>query len=164
MGSAIVEAANHYLDHKPGGFRNDCSGFVCATATRAGLPLKGNTRSLWEWARQEGITHQRKMPRVGDLVFFDNTYDRNKNGKWDDPLSHIAVVLEIDSDGTMILAHGGTSKGRTTMTMNLREPDNPDLNSHLRWKKGGDPRSYRYLSGELWRGFATLSAGIDLAG
>jgi hypothetical protein len=165
VGSAIAKAANHYLDHRPKGFRDDCSGFVCASVTRAGLPLVGNTRGLWNMAQERGITHHRKVGKPGDLVFFDNTYDRNKNGRWDDPLSHIAIVIDVDADGTMVLAHGGTSKGRTTMTMNLKDPDNTALNSHLRWKKSGDKKSYKYLSGQLWRGFATLSLEeIDLAG
>jgi len=157
VGSAIVKAANHYLDHRPKGFRDDCSGFVCASVTRAGLPLQGNTRSLWDWAQERGITHRRKVGKPGDLVFFDNTYDRNKNSRWDDPLSHIAIVVEVESDGTMLLAHGGTSKGRTTMKMNLHDADSTDLNSYLRWKKSGDKKSYKYLSGQLWRGFASIS-------
>jgi len=165
VGSAIAKAANHYLSHRPKGFRDDCSGFVCAALSRAGMPMEGNTRSLWEWASDRRLVHHKKDPRLGDLVFFDNTYDRNKNGRWDDLLSHIAVVIEIDRDGTMTLAHGGTSKGRTTMKMNLHRPDSPEVNSYLRARKDTDKKSFRYLSGELWRGFATLTRDeLDLAG
>ena len=165
VGSAIAKAADHYLTHKPRGFRDDCSGFVCAALARAGMPMEGNTRSLWEWASDRNLVHHKKKARLGDLVFFDNTYDRNRNGRWDDPLSHIAIVIAIDEEGTMTLAHGGTSKGRTTMRMNLHHPDSTAHNSYLRAKKSGDKKSVRYLSGQLCRGFATLTRDeLDLAG
>ncbi len=161
-GESIADAALHYLDRKPKGFRDDCSGFVMACLDRAGTPLSGNTASLWTLASDLGATHRRKVPRVGDLAFFDNTYDRNGNGRWDDELSHVAVVTAIDPDGTVHMAHAGTSKGRTTLIMNLRDPssrtdDNgKELNDWLRRKRDRDPKSFRYLSGELWRGFAQL--------
>jgi hypothetical protein len=165
IGTAVASAADHYLSHRPRGFRDDCSGFVCAAVDRAGLPIEGNTRSLWEWASEQGITHRKKVAKIGDLVFFDNTYDRNKNGRWDDALSHIAIVIRIGPDGTMTLAHSGTSKGRTTMTMNLHRADDATVNSYLRAKKSHDKKSVRYLSGQLWRGFATLSADdMELSG
>lgn len=165
VGTAIAKAADHYLSHRPRGFRDDCSGFVCAAVDRAGLPIEGNTRSLWEWASNRGITHHKKVAKLGDLVFFDNTYDRNKNGRWDDALSHIAIVIDIDGEGTMTLAHGGTSKGRTTMTMNLFRANDAQVNSYLRAKKSTDKKSARYLSGQLWRGFATLSKeDLELSG
>ncbi len=162
FGESVAEAARHWLEHRPRGFRDDCSGFVMASLDRAGLALTGNTASFWELAREHGAVHHRKEPRVGDLAFFDNTYDRNGNGRLDDDLSHIAVVLEVQRDGTVLLAHAGTSRGRTTLTMNLRHPDvrhaddGTVLNDYLRAKRSSDPKGARYLAGELWRGFATL--------
>lgn len=162
FGAAVAEAARHWLDHRPRGFRDDCSGFVMASLDRAGLPLAGNTASFWELAREHGAVHRHKEPRVGDLAFFDDTYDRNGNGRLDDELSHIAVVIDVAKDGTVLMAHSGTSRGRTTLTMNLHHPDvrhaedGAVLNDYLRAKRSGDPKGTRYLAGELWRGFATL--------
>lgn len=163
--ASVLDAADYYLRHRP--TRDDCSGYVCAVFTRAGLPLRGDTRSLWQAARSLGATYDDPLPQVGDLAFFDNTYDRNRNGRWDDPLSHVAVVLSVDDDGTITLAHGGTSRGRTKMVMNLQQPgvhrteDGKELNSYLRPRRRGDPRSWRYLSGELWRGFARMDTFRD---
>ena len=160
----IVEAARHYLDHRPSGFRDDCSGYVEAVFARAGLPLRGSTASIYDLAEDQGVLHHRKEPRVGDLAFFDDTYDRNHNGKRDDPLSHIAVVLEVRDDGTILLGHGGTSRGRTTLTMNLRHADERTaadghvLNDWLRVQRDSDPSGTAYLAGELWRAFATVDA------
>ena len=161
LGDEVAKAASYYLKNETTGFRNDCSGFVCASLDRAGLQLTGSTRSMWDRAKAEGATHRRKLPEPGDLAFFDNTYDRNKNGRFDDPLSHIAVVVDVEPDGTIYMAHDGTGRGRSTLTMNLNQPDlratedGKVLNDWLRRKRPGDPPSARYLAGELWRGFAS---------
>jgi len=161
-GDRIVEAAEHYLHHPTRGFREDCSGFVMAVLDRAGMPLSGNTASIYAWAEQRGVIHHRKHPEPGDLVFFDDTYDRNHNGRTDDPLSHIAVVLEVAPDGTILMAHNGTSKGRTTLRMNLEMPhtrtatDGRVVNDWLRALRESDPKGTDYLAGELWKAFATM--------
>ena len=158
----IADAARHYVNHAPRGFRDDCSGFAAAVYNRAGAPLSGNTRSMWELAQRLGKTHKRKRPEVGDLIFFDNTWDRNKNGRWDDDLTHVAVVIDVHADGTVKFAHSGTSKGRTIQNLNLIRPhDKSDehgkvLNEALRRKRDKDPRKAGHLTGELWRGFATF--------
>lgn len=163
-GEAIARAARHFLSHRPRGFRDDCSGLVSASLHRAGLPITGNTRSLWDGARRARAVHRRKHPHPGDVAFFDDTYDRNRNGRWDDDLTHVAVVLEVDGDGTILLAHGGTSRGRSELRMNLVESrvhvdrDGRVLNDYLRHPAAGDTDRSRYLAGELWRGFATIRA------
>ncbi|MFT5458221.1 MAG: surface antigen [Myxococcota bacterium] len=160
----MADAASFYLHHSPSGFRNDCSGFVCAAFDRAGIEMGGSTRTLWDSAKQAGAIHHRKRPSPGDIAFFDNTYDRNRNRRFDDPLSHVAVVLEVQPNGTILLAHAGTGKGRTTLTMNLTEPgthveeDGTLLNDWLRRRRDDDPAGGKYLAGELWRGFATPDA------
>ncbi|TNE84391.1 MAG: CHAP domain-containing protein [Deltaproteobacteria bacterium] len=160
-GRAVAAAAAHYLTHKPPG-RDDCSGFVCAVYTRAGAPLSGNTRSLWDLAKEHGATHKRKIPSIGDLVFFDNTYDRDRDGKRNDELTHVAVVMEVLGDGTVIMAHAGTSKGRVELRMNLLQPEVLEdeagsvLNDYLRARYRTDPEGTPRLAGQLFRGFATL--------
>ncbi len=136
--------------------RYDCSGFVCAAHKKAGHPLRGNTRSLQELAREERVFHRRKRPVPGDVAFFHNTYDRNRNGKRDDLWSHIAIVETVDADGTITMVHKG-GKGVTRITMNLKRPhDRKDgagkrLNSYLTNHRHG-PK----LAGELWAGFGSL--------
>jgi hypothetical protein len=140
---------------------------VCAAFDRAGIDLSGSTRSMWEQARASGSIHKRKRPRVGDLAFFDHTYDRNRNGRLDDDLSHIAVVIEVQVDGTVLLAHSGTSRGRATLTMNLLRPDDHSdesgkvLNDWLRRKSSKDPPGTKYLAGGMWRGFASPEGLVD---
>lgn len=160
---AVVRAAEYFLDHAPEGFNDDCSGFVCAVYDRAGSPVAGSVKMLWERAELARATHSKKLPNVGDLAFFDNTYDRDHNGKTDDRLTHIAIVVGVDRvTGQIDMAHGGSSQGRTTLTMNLLYPDEhydeggEKLNDYLRQQKTRDPHGTQYLASQLWVGFATV--------
>lgn len=156
----IPAAARHYLSHPPPArFRDDCSGFVAAVLDRAGIAVGGSTKDLWEAARADRRVHRRKTPKPGDLAFFDHTWDRNGNGKMDDPLTHVAVVIAVDDEGTIELAHAGTSAGRSLLRMNLHHPDEATrdgrpLNDPLRKRLPGDKPDSPTLSGQLWRGFA----------
>ncbi|MEO0600285.1 MAG: CHAP domain-containing protein [Myxococcota bacterium] len=159
VGERVATVAAYTLDNWPRGFRNDCSGFVEATLSRVGIPLRGSTRMLWNAAKRFGWVHHRQFPRVGDLAFFDDTYDRNHNGRWDDELSHIAIVLDVDDDGTIVLAHAGTSAGRARFVMNLFAPhdrydeDGARINDALRRGEGSNRAT---LAAELLRGFASI--------
>jgi len=124
--------------------------------------MQGNTASLWADLHEIGATHTRIIPAVGDLAFFDNTYDRNRDGRLNDDLTHVGIVIAVDSDGTITLAHGGTSSGRSELKMNLRFPNDhrgPDgavRNDYLRRRRSSDSSRTPHLAGEMWRGFATL--------
>lgn len=142
-------------------YRYDCSGFVAAAYAKAGESVSGSSRDLFETARREGVLHRNKLPRPGDVAFFDDTYDRNNNRRRDDDLTHVAVVESVDRDGTITLVHKG-SKGVTRITMNLRQPDQrrddagKSLNDHLRATSDRDRGPT--LTGELWRAFGSLWA------
>lgn len=171
-GDAVAEAARHYLGDKSlrcdgEAYRADCSGFVNVAYARAGFDLGlRSSKGLDELAKDLDVSHRRR-PHAGDVVFFDDTYDANHNGRNDDPLTHVAVVESVDSDGTVHLIHMG-SKGVVRIVMNPDHPDEavgPDgqpWNSFLRAKAKGDPRSTRYLAGQLWRGYASFWKVSDL--
>ncbi len=160
LGGAIARAARTYLSRAPRGFRADCSGFVEAIFARAGAShVAGNTRQLWNVSVAHGWVHRRRRPQVGDLVFFDDTWDRNGNGRNDDDLTHIAVVIAVDDDATITMAHHGSTGGRTTLRMNLLRPDarrdgDRVINEALR-RAPKSGRAVPTLASELWRGFAT---------
>lgn len=142
-------------------YRWDCSGLVEASLASAGCAFKGSSAMLFEQARDLRVLHRRRKPTPGDIAFFDDTYDRNGNRRLDDPLSHVAVVESIDADGTITLVHVG-SAGVVRFLMNLRHPeDRTDkdgrlVNDYLRARKDGDSPRTRYLSAELWVGFASF--------
>lgn len=136
----------------------DCSGLVAAAYARAGIALRGSSADLYALSRELGVLHHRKRPLPGDVAFFDDTYDRNGNGRRDDELSHVAIVEAVDADGTITLVHKG-NKGVVRTRMNLGQPDvarTPEgalLNDVLRAGTRGRGAS---LTGELWRAFGSL--------
>jgi hypothetical protein len=157
LGRQLADAARRQLTAGTPGFRQDCSGFVIAALAKVGIEAGGSAADLYARAEAAGAVHRQPRPAVGDLVFFDNTYDRNGNGLRDDALSHIGIVIEVDDDGTVTLAHDGTSRGKTTLRMNLlhphddRAPDGTVWNGALR-AGSTSPR----LAGELFAGFASV--------
>lgn len=159
-GEALAQEATRLIGHKSllvhgDSVRYDCSGFIVATHRLSNIELSGNTRSMFEQAQQgSGIFMEDPLP--GDVVFFDNTYDRNRNGKLDDALSHIAIVQHVDEDQTVHMVHLGGS-GIVSLTMNLKHPEEYKdatgklLNSYLRVNRKGE--SSPRLTGQLFRGF-----------
>ncbi|MBM4391353.1 MAG: hypothetical protein FJ090_09545, partial [Deltaproteobacteria bacterium] len=142
-------------------YRMDCSGLVEAALAKADLPRSGSSAMLRDEAAASGVLHHRRLPRPGDIAFFDDTYDRNDNGLLDDPLSHSAVVERVFPDGTVEMVHVG-SKGVVRLRMNLRHPARREneagdiINDYLRQSRKSDPPGTRYLAGELWNSFASF--------
>lgn len=154
--------AAHYRAEQPKLRINACNGLVEDILRDAGLPIRGAVRTLFADMKSKGWVHHRKVPFPGDVVFFDRTYDSNGNGRQDDKLSHIAVVISIDEDDTIHMVHRG-SKGIRPLTMNLTAPSSRSdaagkpINSWL--GKPGYAKPGAKLAGELWAAFATPDNG-----
>ena len=56
---------------------------------------------IHDFAEAEGILFENRLPSEGDLVFFQNTHDRNKNTKPDDGITLVGIVESIDSYQTV---------------------------------------------------------------
>jgi cell wall-associated NlpC family hydrolase len=150
------------------GVPNDCSGLVRLAYLKGGIDLVNHgflqgenaVTAIFRRARQQGAVHLRR-PRPGDLVFFRETYDRNRDGLRNDGMTHIGVVESLEPDGTVTFIHRG-SKGIARSRMNLLFPrtrrageGGPVLNDYLR----AAARGHRaYLAGELFAGFASPGA------
>jgi cell wall-associated NlpC family hydrolase len=175
LAKAALEQVGHSRPEMNGvAYRDDCTGLVSAVYAAIGMRLEGSTPALFEKAQAEGVLHKRRRPYPGDVVFFDDTWDRNRNRKFDDPLTHVGIVVAVGDDGTISLVHNGNS-GIHVLMMNLEKPDlrvgagGQRLNDYVRVKKKGDPSEARYLTGQLWSGFASFwklplaSAPLSLA-
>lgn len=107
-----------------------------------------NTAALYSLALEMGVHHKKLRPRAGDVVFFDNTYDRDRDGRNNDELSHVAIVEWDGEDGTIHLIHNASSKGVSRIVMNLEHPEQAQStqgkawNSHLRAKSSKGPRGH----------------------
>jgi probable lipoprotein NlpC len=150
-------------------FGSDCSGFVEAVYAAEGLALRtlaqraapaerSGVVGTLEASRAFGAVFDDAWPAPGDLVFWHDTYDRNRNGKADDRLTHVGIVEYVE-DGTVYFLHrGGKGVARGAMTLDradeARDADGRALNSTLRArshpvKRGG-------LAGLLFAGFGRI--------
>ena len=167
FGLAAANTANRQLTRPMSGFRDDCSGYVSAVMTEEGLDMDGRVITIYERAVLNDAIHWDLEPIAGDLVFFDDTHDRNNNGLLDDDLTHIAIVLDVEPDGTVVFGHAGLSSGRGVGRLNLYTPgmrdrsDGERVNSILRTPKPSDPPGAVHLAGELFAGFARVDPDLD---
>lgn len=143
---------------------DDCSGLANLAYRKRNLSLlpertlpgEGGVAAIYRKARILDALHAE--PRPGDLVFFRETYDRNRDGRRNDGLTHIGVVERVDRDGTVTFVHragGGVKRSK----LNLHQPSlrrdakGRVLNDYLRRpERATHPR----LAGELFAGFATV--------
>jgi hypothetical protein len=144
-------------------FRNDCSGLVIGLYRMLGYRLEispgHGKRSLSEQLfltlQDRGRTYQEYQPLPGDVVFFKNTtqttYDR---------ITHIGLVEEFSSDGTVNIIHYG-SGSVNRIRMNLKHPYREKdgrgkiINSYLRRDDTGAGKR-NILAGALFQAYGDL--------
>jgi hypothetical protein len=153
-------------------FNPDCSGFVEAVYAAEGLPLRrlaqlaapgeaSGVAALWAATGRYGRRwHSGEWPAPGDLVFFDDTWDRNGNGVLDDPFTHLGLVEWVDRGGTVTFLHragAGVVRGHLTLDRPAatRAADGAELNAPLRVRVSADDRAPS-LAGELFVGFGRI--------
>jgi hypothetical protein len=143
------------------GYTDDCSGFVRLVYASEGidlsrLPARSSiVQAMYVRARENGALRE-GSPRPGDLVFFRNTYDRNRDGRRNDGLTHVGIVESVDQDGTVTFVHRG-GPGIVRAHLNLESPKtfrdgDETLNDVMRRKSH---LSRAYLAGELFAGYAS---------
>lgn len=149
-------------------YRFDCSGITRGIYARAGFPLGGtpsfrgenDVSVLYRYVRENGSL-RRSDPLVGDLVFFDDTYDKNNDGVRNDPLTHVGVVEDVLSDGTVVFVHHAAG-GILRYRMNLAHPavrrddSKRTLNHYLRRAERGQPAK---TTAQLFVAYGTVVTG-----
>jgi hypothetical protein len=150
-------------------FGSDCSGFVEAVYAAEGLLLRdlmqrdapeerGGVKAAWYAARAHGrVFRPPEWPAPGDLVFFSDTYDRNRNGRADDRFTHLGIVEYVE-DGTIHFLHrGARGVARGVVTPDrpgeASEGDRP-LNSAIRART--HPVKDGGLAGQLLEGYGRI--------
>ena len=148
-------------------FGDDCSGLVRLAYARAGIRLpevelvrgENLVTTLWRSAQRAGA-HRQRTPRPGDLVFFRETYDRDRNGQRDDGLTHVGIVEKVERNGTVVFIHRSSTGVVRSRLNSLHRSDRTDergkvLNDYVRRSDGTNgPR----LAGELLAGYAAAGA------
>jgi cell wall-associated NlpC family hydrolase len=135
---------------------DDCAGMVRSVYEEHGVRLMGLAQrgdnavtAMFRRALEHDAVHTH-LPAPGDLVFFKETYDRNRDGKANDGLTHVAIVESVSDDGRVSYVHrSGLGIGRSRLS--LAAPFDRTMNDFVR------PASARIAaatSGELFVAFA----------
>lgn len=160
-------------------FTIDCIGTIRAAFWGAGIDIAqdfykytGNGVALLYFSLKERDALKKdKVPAVGDVIFWDNTWDKNGDGVFgNDPLTHAGIVLEIDNDGTIKYLHASVSKGVTIGVMNLHTPSlwqnetGKIINSgmYLGSYYGNPQNPPQWTSGDLFRAFGDCTKIIEI--
>jgi cell wall-associated NlpC family hydrolase len=144
----------------------DCIGLVQAAYARAGIAFRGAEKAgdngvtaMYRYAQAHGRVYTGGRPVPGDIVFFRETYDQNRDGRRNDGLTHVGLVDAVDERGTVTVIHR-VKRGVVRYRMNLAKKDQrrdaktgETLNDVLR---PPGPGQRQVLTGQLFVAYATL--------
>ncbi len=178
---AVVASANTLIGMAPEStvvvngrtFVLDCIGTVSAIFWGMNIDVKKDfpryggdgVGRLYRSLEARNALHHDLVPRPGDVIFWDNTWDANGDGRLDDdPLTHAGVVMSVDPDGTIHYVHEHVIKGVTVEAMNLQHPrDYYDplgriINNAMAMNSGISRRDNpaHWTSGDLWDSFGDV--------
>ncbi len=154
-------------------FPADCSGFVNSVYQSEGIPLRqlgaraaptesSGVAAVYRAATIWGVVFGGggEWPRPGDLVFFKGTYDRERDGRYEAPFTHIGIVESVDENGTVTFIHRGrTGVARAVLTLDrpgtAKDESGRELNSPLR-RRGRGQGGGASLAGALFMGYGRI--------
>ncbi len=140
-------------------FAMDCSGVVSALYWYAGIDLQscypaftgnGVTR-IYRWLEEDNLLYRPDEPAPGDIIFWDNSYDKNGNGIADDKLTHIGMVVNVDGNGLVTYVHHDYLSGVIFANMYPPDPSNRSLNSGMRIQSLGPTPDGGMTAGDLYK-------------
>ena len=140
-------------------FALDCSGVVSALYWKADIDLQaayprytgnGVTR-IYRYLEDEQLLYRPDEPAPGDIIFWDNSYDRNKNGRADDELTHVGMVVSVDTSGNVTYVHHDYISGIIFARMYPPNPKDRNRNSGMRIRSLGPTPDGKSTAGELYR-------------
>lgn len=146
-------------------YPSDCTGLVRAAYAFADIDLAarfgeypGNgVRRLYRTLEDAELLYATRYPAPADLVFWDGTYDVDGDGRGDDELTHVGLVLSAEPDGTIRYLHYHYRLGPVIERMNLTRPndDSSDgdgrVNAFMRMRSA--PASRGDNAAQLWKAF-----------
>ncbi len=159
------------------GFTLDCIGTVSAifwgmaldVQKDFGLYTGDGVNRLYMTLRERNAIFTDRLPRPGDVVFWNNTHDAKGDGdRVHDPRTHAGIVLAVDDDGTVSYVHENLYSGIVIESMNLlrpttaRDEKGKKINSGMAIAtKPGDPLPVHTLSGDVFDSFGDVLGSRD---
>lgn len=165
--TTIVESALQHL-HKNNG--KDCSGFVELVNFQNSQPyyksgelsqFHNNTnrsKAIFNIMMANNRIFDKETPKVGDLVFFEDTLQKSKRNVGSRNITHIGIVTKLDDDGTIHFIHNIQGKNRVDQ-LNMQFSQTPivsgkSVNSYLKRCDSSTPKQ-KCLSAYYFSAFAT---------
>ena len=146
----------------------DCVGTVSAAWWAAGVDLQRDfakyrgdgVNRLYNTLQSWGALHWLRTPSPGDLIVWDHTWDVGGDPNYPDGHTHVGLVLNVRSDGTIEYLHESTTRGIVVAYMNLYDPaeglsGDRVINSPMFLGSGFGKRDNppQWTSGQLWSAF-----------
>jgi hypothetical protein len=140
-------------------FAMDCSGVVSAVYWKAGIDLQaayplytgnGVTR-IYRYLDDKRLLYRPDEPAPGDIIFWDNSYDKNDNGRADDDLTHLGMVVSVSPSGDVTYIHHDYISGVIFANMYPPDPSDRSRNSGMRMQSLGPTPDGKTTSGDLYR-------------
>jgi hypothetical protein len=163
--AARAQVGRPAVDSRGHGYPDDCSGLVRAVFDKIGVdllsaaqPSDNAVTAIYRFAQRYGRVYTGGRPVAGDLVFFRDTYDLNRDGRENDGLTHVAVVDDVEDDGTVVVIHrvyGGVKRYR----MNLSHPNQSKASTGRTindWLRLAGRTGKAQLTSELFAAYATV--------
>lgn len=136
---------------------DDCTGLARTVYETAGLELltaalrgDNGVTAIYRLALEKRALHA-GTPKPGDLVFFRETYDLNRDQLENDGLTHIGVVEAVDDTGLVTFVHRvgpGVQRGRL-------DPAAPGDRKRNDWLRPARKARAGRLTGELFVVYAS---------
>ena len=142
--TALLNLLQGYIGKRDGG---DCSGFVTLINKKFNLDFF-DEKELDKFYTKHGLKSEAMFklyesknliafddPKVGDLVFFNNTTRGTKNNKKAKIVTHVGIVSSVEKDGTVAFTHH--TKGKNMVDFmnlndkNTRKKGKKELNSYV---------------------------------
>ncbi len=141
---ALLDLMQKYIGKKDGG---DCSGFVTLVNKKLNRDFF-DEKELDKFYTKHGLKSEAMFklyesknliafddPKVGDLVFFNNTTRSTKNNKKAKIVTHVGIVSSVEKDGTVGFTHNSRGKNAVDFmnlkNKNTRKKGNKELNSYV---------------------------------
>lgn len=134
------------------------AGYIWTTLHDKGTTLPEDTKqsltALYRHCQKQRALHF-KTPKVGQIVFFHNTFDANDDGRHNDWYTLAAIVTERSGD--QLTLRGVSVDHEQRWMLNLKQPKlatqgQSVINSPLRAKRPDDLPFTQYLASALFAG------------
>lgn len=167
----LVSSALKFLNRRDGG---DCSGFVSLVNIKNDEPYFSGSElnRYYTGVRKSKAMYNLALnkdrivsePKIGDLVFFEDTIAGTKRKIGAKNITHVGIVTKVDNDDTVHFIHHQNGKNIISQ-MNLKHPnsikvDSKEVNSYLK-RCGAKIAESQCLTSHLFSAFASPQIGID---